>query len=138
MSGKPPVLLDPSRFAGSLGIELVAWSEERAEISMPVTERLLNRNGSVHGGAIMSLLDTACSFAGLTLVDGELKGRVVMASLTVNFVAPANGTSLRAVAAKRGGGRRMFMVMGEAFDDHGRLVATASGVGRYVKVGEGE
>lgn len=46
-------------FARHLGARLVSASPDRVELEMPVTQDLANRNGVLHGGAIMGLADNA-------------------------------------------------------------------------------
>lgn len=119
-------------FSGDLGMRFTAWSHDEVEMSLSIEPRHLNRNGTVHGGVIMTLLDTTSSAVGCRLVHGEIHGRVVVVSLTVNFLAQAREGVLVARARKTGGGRRMFMMLAECFDQDGNRVATASGVGRTI------
>lgn len=46
-------------FALHLGARLISASTERIEMEMEVTQVLANRNGVLHGGAIMGLADNA-------------------------------------------------------------------------------
>jgi uncharacterized protein (TIGR00369 family) len=127
-----PLLPRIGGFSGELGLRFTAWSHDEVEMSLTLEPRHLNRNGTAHGGVIMTLLDTTCSAVGCRLVHGEIHGRVVVVSLTTNFIAPAREGTIRARARKTGGGRRMFMMQGEAFDEAGARIATASGVGRVI------
>jgi uncharacterized protein (TIGR00369 family) len=44
-------------FADFMGMKVTHVSPERVAAEMPVTERLSNRNGVLHGGALMALAD---------------------------------------------------------------------------------
>lgn len=46
-----------SNFSRHLGIEQVSLEPAGAVFRMPVSEQLANRNGVLHGGALMSLVD---------------------------------------------------------------------------------
>lgn len=46
-------------FAQHIGATLIEATPERVIFDMPVTEVLANRNGVLHGGAIMGLADNA-------------------------------------------------------------------------------
>ncbi|SNR32098.1 PaaI family thioesterase [Paracoccus sediminis] len=50
---------DQPEFAVHIGARLVSATPERVEFEMPVTQALANRNGVLHGGAIMGLADNA-------------------------------------------------------------------------------
>lgn len=119
-------------FAAWLGIRIVGWDDEGPHLALPVRDEMINRNGSVHGGVLLTLLDSACSLAGLRCEDGKLKGRVTAVSITANFIAPVSGGTLHAQARLRGGGRKTALVDGEIRDEHDTLIATASGVIRRI------
>src|SRR5690606_9819389 len=44
-------------FANHLGLRITSVSRDRVEADLPVVEALANRNGVMHGGAIMALAD---------------------------------------------------------------------------------
>ena len=119
-------------FAQWLGIEIVGWDAGGPHLALPVREAFINRNGSVHGGVLLTLLDSACSLAGVSCEKARLVGRVTAVSITANFIAPVSRGTLHARAALRGGGRRIVLVDGEIRDDDGKLVATGSGVIRRI------
>ncbi|RQP03951.1 MAG: PaaI family thioesterase [Paracoccus sp. BP8] len=52
-----------SPYSESLGMEMVAATRDAVVLRMPVTRALTNRNGVLHGGAIMSLADHAAGTA---------------------------------------------------------------------------
>ena len=77
---------DQPPFARLLGLRITHASPDRVEAELPVTEALTNRNGQLHGGAIMALADNLGGTATfLNLRPGE--GTVTVESKT-NFFRP--------------------------------------------------
>lgn len=75
-----------SPYSESLGMQVVSATVEDVTLRMPVTHALTNRNGVLHGGAIMSLADHAAGTATyLRLPAGA--GTTTMESKT-NFLRP--------------------------------------------------
>lgn len=119
-------------FAAHLGVRVVDWPDGEPHLALDIRPEFLNRNGAVHGGVILTLLDSVCSISGCRYVDGRIEGKVVAVSLTTNFIAPVSHGTIHARARLRGGGAKIFMVDGEATDDAGRLLATATGISRRI------
>lgn len=112
-----------------LGIRLKELGEDRAELVLPWSEPLATIADVVHGGAISTLIDTAAMAAAWS--DDEppsaLSGSTV--SLTVDFVAPAQGVDLLASAeVVRRGGRLCFLEV-TVTDPAGSVVA--KGLAKY-------
>jgi uncharacterized protein (TIGR00369 family) len=86
-----------------------------------------NPNGSLHGGVIMALLDTAMGHAVASLVkpDGQFN---VAAEMNVHFLEPVRAGTLAATATVRKRGKRLAVVEAEATDGDGRVVAIATAV----------
>ena len=53
-----------SAFQGLLGYRLALWEPDRAVIEYDVDAGHLNRSGVLHGGVLVTLLDTAAGYAG--------------------------------------------------------------------------
>lgn len=88
----------------------------------------LNRNGVLHGGIQSLLLDSACGVAGSLSVDASGTAPFLSVSMITQYVAPAPGGRVTAVAKITGGGRKLMFMSGELHDDNGVLIATCSGV----------
>ena len=85
------------RFPGHLGIALTDLSADRVTMSMPVTQRVHNLVGVVHGGAIVTLADTACGFAtAANLPDGATSFTTI--ELKTNFLGAVSDGDLMCVA----------------------------------------
>jgi uncharacterized protein (TIGR00369 family) len=130
--------LGPSAAYGELiGYRLVAWRENYAEVELELGPQHLNGHGIPHGGLIMTLLDSACGYAGVyCAVPGNVRHAVTL-SLTTQFVGQARGFGrITAIGRKTGGGRHIYFTSGEIRDADGRLIAQASGTFRYRKGSE--
>lgn len=117
-------------FAKLLELELESVESGTATLAVNVRKELTQNHGIVHGGAIASLIDTATAFAILSLLEpGE---RVTTVDLTISYLRPVSRGRLRAVAKVVRGGRRLFVVSAEVFDDDGKLATTA--LSTYIKL----
>jgi uncharacterized protein (TIGR00369 family) len=118
--------LPPPPIAETLG--LVDFGGERGAISVGLVpeRRHYNPLGTVHGGVLATLLDTAaaCSVHS-TLEPGE---RYTSLDLTVKFLRPVTVESgrLRAVGKVVQRGRRTSLAEAQVFDAADRLVAHAT------------
>lgn len=73
-------------FSKLLGIQLIEATPERVVMDLPVTEALSNRNGVMHGGAILGLTDNAGGTASsINLKPGQ---NTVTLESKVNFLRP--------------------------------------------------
>lgn len=59
----PEEMPEQSAYATLSGIRMISGAAGEAISEMPVTEALTNRNGALHGGAIMTLADNAAGTA---------------------------------------------------------------------------
>lgn len=89
---------------------------------------LLNMHGRVHGGVIMTLLDTTMARAAMARHDFRLS--VVSIAVTANFLRPGSGP-LTTEARANGGGRSICFCEAEVLDEGGRIVANGVGTFRY-------
>ena len=91
---------------------------------------LSNMHGAVHGGVIMTLLDTTMARAAMSKHGYRLS--VVTIGVSVNFLKPGQGR-LTTRARVTGGGKSTCFCEGEVFDDSGALVAKGLGTFKYKK-----
>ena len=85
---------------------------------------------AVHGGVLMSLMDSAMSSAALS-ASGFTKA-VVTIDMTSSFLKPAHGR-LVAHASVQGGGKSVCFCECRIEDEAGHTVARAMGTFRYVR-----
>ncbi|MGI9334160.1 MAG: PaaI family thioesterase, partial [Gammaproteobacteria bacterium] len=103
-----PGIAPDSNFQQLLGYELTQWRDGHAVVELHMDERHRNRTGRLHGGVAVTLLDTACGYAGCYSADGAPPRYCITLSLNTSFVAATMGGPLRAIASVIGGGRRIF------------------------------
>lgn len=115
---------DIAPIARLLGFEIKPGPPGEASLSLAVDERLHNPMGRVHGGAIAAMADAAMGIAfGRTL---EVKQDFATIDLHLHFMRPIKGKRLRAEAKVRQRGLRIGYVACDLWDDHNRLIATAT------------
>jgi uncharacterized protein (TIGR00369 family) len=120
-------LAAPAPLAYTLGFDgLEVLDEGRVCVEMTAQEFHYNPIGSVHGGVLAAMLDTACGCAvHTTLALGELYTSL---DLTTKFLRPATLASgvLRCEGAVLNRGRRTALAEARLTDASGRLVAHAT------------
>ncbi|RID93232.1 PaaI family thioesterase [Gemmobacter lutimaris] len=122
MSDIPPIAADQPPFARLLGLRLVSATPDRVEAEFEVTEALGNRNGVLHGGAIMGVADNMGGTATfLNLRDGD--GTVTVESKTSFFRPVALGTTARAVTEPLHKGRKTMVWQTRILRADGKLAA---------------
>ena len=100
---------------GAVDIEL-AWAKE-----------LTQQHGFLHAGMVSTALDSACGYAGLTLMPAD--AAVLTIEFKINLLAPAKGQRFRMEGRVIKPGRTITVSEGKAFAiDQGKekLIATMS------------
>jgi acyl-CoA thioesterase len=92
-----------STFLHFLGAELGELSEGRAEVRIPTRPEFANRNGTIHGGVLASLVDGALGQTVRTITG--MDARLVTVEFKMNYLAPAKSGVLigRGEVVKMGG-----------------------------------
>lgn len=111
-------------YVGLLGLEFVRAVRGAATFALDVREELTRMGGILHGGAVVSLLDTAAAFAVHTVIDPE--ARTVTVDLTVHFLRPTSKGRIEAQARVLRRGRRVCILSVEARDEAAEIIATAT------------
>ncbi|TFY98248.1 PaaI family thioesterase [Ramlibacter humi] len=112
---------------GTIGAAIVRAEPGEVEIQLPYAVHLTQQHGFLHGGIVGAALDSACGYAGSTLMPADVG--VLSIEYKINFVAPAKGQRFRMVGTVVKPGRTVTVVEGRAYAvDEGRekLVATMS------------
>ena len=110
-----------------LGIRLVDSGIGSCCFALAVGPRHLNRQRSLQGGVIATLLDAACGYAGLCASSDGPSGNAVTINLSVNFVARVASGTVRAHGRVVRAGRNIYFAEGQLVADDGCIVATAHG-----------
>jgi uncharacterized protein (TIGR00369 family) len=120
-------MFDRSPFIGWLGLKVVSLDHERQEIKVKMDMRPeLERRpgtGQFHGGPIAAFIDIVGDFAIGMLVGGG----VPTMNFRTDYLRPAIGNTLVAVARVRRAGKTASVVDVEVVDDEERLVALGRG-----------
>jgi len=57
----------------TIGAALVHVADSEADVALPVSERLVQKDGFLHAGVVAGALDSACGYAALTKMEPGLK-----------------------------------------------------------------
>jgi uncharacterized protein (TIGR00369 family) len=107
-----------------LGIQVARSDEDSATAILVADDRHLNPAGTVHGGAIATLVDVAMGAA--VFAGGDEGGRPVTIEMKVNYLDAGGPGRLRAVASVRRRGSRFTVLEAEVTQDD-RVLAFATG-----------
>ena len=104
---------------------------DRAETTLDLDHRHANRNGRVHGGVHVTILDAAMGFAASAAFAAAEGGRtedtdVLTLSMTTNFVGATAHDRIVATGRVDRHGRSIAFASGEVRDGAGTLLATAT------------
>ncbi|CAM3592179.1 PaaI family thioesterase [Nocardioides zeicaulis] len=128
--------LPPPPIMATLGMSDLRAERGRVVVEMPAAGFHYNPLGTVHGGVISTLLDTAAACAvHSTLAVGELYTSV---DLTVKFLRPVTVDSglLSCEGTVISRGRRTALAQAQLSDEAGRLVAHATSTCLIMRLGE--
>lgn len=109
----------------TLGATLADVRPGQVVITLPWAEPLTQQHGFLHAGMVATALDSACGYAGFTLMADD--AAVLTIEFKINLLAPAQGEHFRMVGTVIKPGRTVTVCEGQAFAiDAGRekLVAT--------------
>jgi 1,4-dihydroxy-2-naphthoyl-CoA hydrolase len=113
-------------FRTHLGVQIESVRDDgEVEISIPVTDNLLQAAGVVHGGICCTLIDTALG----TAVRAALQRPVKMSTidLNVSFLRPGGGGRLYCRGRIIKSGKRVMVGTADVFDEANRMLATGRG-----------
>ncbi len=114
-------LINASPFYQYMGMEVVEAKEGQSRLRMPVNAEMMNLYGTVHGGAIGTILDSSCGIAlGTLLKEGET---MVTVDMRINYVLPVREGVLIGEGKAVHRGRHTGVAQAEIRDEDGNLVA---------------
>ena len=111
-----------SPVARGLGIALAEISRDRIVLRLPFSADNITVGTIVHGGVIATLIDTAAAAASVSGLSVAPKGAAT-SSLTITYLAPADGSDLTAEAIVLRRGKRQSVEEVTVFDDAGTVIA---------------
>lgn len=101
------------RMMETLGAELVSVEAGRVEIQLPHREQLTQQHGFVHAGAIATILDSACGYAGFSMMTADRD--VLTVEFKIDLLRPASADRYRAVGEVVKAGRTLTVCRGVAY-----------------------
>jgi uncharacterized protein (TIGR00369 family) len=109
----------------TLGAMLAAVRPGQVEITLPWSEPLTQQHGFLHAGMVSVALDSACGYAGFSLMPVD--AAVLTIEFKINLLAPAKGQSFRMVGTVIKPGRTVTVCEGQAYaieQGQEKLIAT--------------
>ena len=108
-------------FPTLVGIEIDSIEVGRAQLAIDVTEKHLQLQNIMHGGAIATLIDTAVAMA--ILGASERGARFTTIEMKVNYLSPIKEGRVVAKAWLIRDGRRIVVAECDVIDSGGKLAA---------------
>ena len=115
------------RFAEHLGVRIDSLDKGLARLSLEIKPEFTTSWGTVHGGAVLSLLDITLSMSARTLYNPPRS--IMTVDLSAQFIGTAKGV-IRAEGRVAKAGKSTIFCEGEVRDEAGELVAKAIGTFR--------
>jgi len=100
-------------FMAFVGAKIEDLTPGICTLTMARREELTQQHGFFHGGMVGSLLDSAAGYAAFSLYPEN--STVLTVDMKVNFLNPANGTSLRATASVINVGDKIYHLKGDVY-----------------------
>jgi uncharacterized protein (TIGR00369 family) len=117
-----PIAREQPPFALHLEMRIISASPDRVEAEMQAAPDLINRNGVLHGGAIMALADNmGGTGAFMHLAEGQ--GTTTVESKTNFFRAVPAGDTVRAVSIPLHLGRKTMVWQTTVLRGDGKVAA---------------
>ena len=98
---------------GTIGARLSDVSPGAVEIELPFRRDLSQQHGYLHAGVVTAIVDTACGYSALTLMESGAD--VLTIEYKINFVSPAVGDRLIARGRVTRPGRTVTVCAGDVF-----------------------
>lgn len=95
----------------TMGARLATVAPGEVTIALPFDARLTQQHGYLHAGAVAAVVDSACGYAALSLMDPD--AAVLSVEFKINMLAPAAGTAFRATGRVVRSGRTITVCAGE-------------------------
>ena len=103
-------------FMATLGAELRTVTVGEVTIALPFRADLTQQHGFLHAGVGTSVVDSACGYAALTVM--EPGAAVLSVEFKLNLLAPAQGSEFVAIGRVVRAGRTLVVCSGELHAIH--------------------
>jgi len=117
-------MMDTSPFVNAAGAR-IRISDRRAEIVIPVRDKLFHAAGAVHGAIYFLALDNAAFFAVNSMVEDVF---VLTTTFTIYLIRPVSEGEIRAVGNVVSAGRRQYIAESVLYNRNDKEIARGSGV----------
>ncbi len=117
------VAVKRSGFTSWAGVEPLRIWEGESELTLTIRPEHTQHHGFAHGAIVGLMADNACAWAAASVA-----GDVVTGGYTINFLAPATGTLLRAKGKVVRAGKRQVVVQAEVWSEGGEAGAKLAAV----------
>jgi len=107
----------------TIGARIVRVDPGEVELELPFRNDLTQQHGFLHAGIVTTLVESACGYAALSVMDRE--AAVLSVEYKVNLLAPAVGERMRAIGRVIKSGRTLMVCTGE-------VIAVANGAEQVV------
>ncbi|HMA06487.1 MAG TPA: PaaI family thioesterase, partial [Ramlibacter sp.] len=97
----------------TIGATLTEVEPGRVVIELPWAQALTQQHGFLHAGMVATALDSACGYAGFSLMP--LGAAVLTIEYKINLLAPAQGERFRMVGEVIKPGRTVTVTEGRAY-----------------------
>lgn len=109
----------------TIGAALEEVAPGRVVIALPWQQPLTQQHGFLHAGMVATALDSACGYAGFSLMPAD--AAVLTIEFKINLLAPAKGERFRMEGLVVKPGRTITVAEGRAYaiaDGREKLIAT--------------
>ena len=99
----------------TLNAKLISVEKGEVKISCEFSETLSQQHGYFHAGVATSIVDSACGYAALTLLNKDAE--VLTIEFKVNFLKPAKTNRLIAIGKVLQSGKTLTICDGYVYDE---------------------
>lgn len=118
---------DKQALMTTMGARMAEVAQGRVVIELPFNPALTQQHGFLHGGTVAAVLDSACGYAGLSVMDDD--SAVLTVEFKVNYLRPAIGDLFRFEGQVVNAGKTLVLTEGRAYGispNGEKLIATMS------------
>jgi uncharacterized protein (TIGR00369 family) len=95
----------------TLGASINLVEKGRVQIALPYAKHICQQHGFLHAGVLSAIVDSACGYAGLTMMpEGS---EVLTTEFKINLLSPAKGEQFIAEGRVIKSGRTLTIAQGE-------------------------
>ena len=120
-----------SPFHSLMGFHLDEWRDGFAQVSVEVEPRHLNRNGILHGGVLLTMMDEVGGLCGVWSGDPGRVRRSVTVNLSSSFTGRTLGGRVIATGRLIEHGKALYFSRAEVHGADGALLSFSSSTHRW-------